>query len=352
MVRFVQSIFVSSVALLASFLLSNVNAADEPLPWNGLFEDLKVTTIKKKYLTHILTDRKVGKVDPDQWLTITPNGRSPAYNGDTGVATLAVDSEAIFHEQNNFRRSELVQNVAGNTKGTTFFRVSLMKEVAFVNLKPWQVIFPESHLFELRIDASVDPVKLIWYTGGGTETRWSTEFKIKTWYNFGIAVSSGNIDLYFSEGDDVLALAKTQSYSGDVPTNYEFHFGQLTLSDDGSPVKMVEGKQDVLSFNGVSVEDKIPTDIGSSTPSSKESTTPATTSTSTTPAAASKTADVTPTDTPSVTATDTPSVTATDTPTTNSSPTTSNVIADDDKPAATTLGSDASKTKNCKIRQR
>ncbi|CAI5708229.1 unnamed protein product [Peronospora destructor] len=327
MVR-IQSILVSSVALLVALLPSSVHAADEALPWDD------------------------GKVDPDQWTTITLKGRSPAFNDDTGVVTLAVDSEAIFNQQTNFRRAELVQNVVGNTKGTTFFRVSLMKEVAYVNLYTWQVIFSESHLFELRIDASVDPVKLIWYTGGGTETRWSTDFKIKTWYNFGIAVSSGQIALYFSEGDDALAPANNQSYNGDVPTNYEFHFGQLTLSNDGSAVMMAEGKQDVLSFNGVSVEDRIPSGIDSSTPSSKNpttpataptSTTPATTSTSTTPTAVSKAADET----------------ATETPTTNPSETTLNVITDDDKSAATTLDSPATtnapvvpKTKNCKVRHR
>ncbi|CAI5708181.1 unnamed protein product [Peronospora destructor] len=269
---------------------------------------------KKKYLTHILTDRKDGKVDPDQWTTITPKGRSPAFNDDTGVVTLAVDSEAIFNQQTNFRRAELVQNVAGNTKGTTFFRVSLMKEVAYVNLYVWQVIFPESHLFELLIDASVDPVKLIWRRRPCT--------------------------------------ANNQSYNGDVPTNYEFHFVQLTLSNDGSAVMMAEGKQDVLSFNGVSVEDRIPSGIGSSTPSSKNPTTPATTPTTTTPA-------TTPTSTTPTAVSKAADETATETPTTNPSETTLNVITEDDKSAATTLDSPATtnapvvpKTKNCKVRHR
>uniref|UniRef100_A0AAV1U6R9 Glycoside hydrolase 131 catalytic N-terminal domain-containing protein n=1 Tax=Peronospora matthiolae TaxID=2874970 RepID=A0AAV1U6R9_9STRA len=241
---------------------SRVQAAgDQKLPWDGRFQDLKVGSLNDKYLTHILTDRQNGKVKPDQWVTITPTGRSKAFNKDTGVATLAVDSEAIFGGQTNFRRSELVQNVAGNTAGTTFFRVSLMKEKPYANKYSWQVVFPESHLFEIRIDAKKDPVELLWYTGGGMETRWSTEFKTKTWYNFGIAVSTGKLALYFSEDDDPLALTKTESYNGAVPTNYEFHFGQLTLSNDGSVVKMVDG-QDVLSFNGVSVEDSVPSDAG------------------------------------------------------------------------------------------
>ncbi|CAI5731903.1 unnamed protein product [Peronospora destructor] len=237
MVR-IQSILVSSVALLVALLPSSVHAADEALPWDD------------------------GKVDPDQWTTITLKGRSPAFNDDTGVVTLAVDSEAIFNQQTNFRRAELVQNVVGNTKGTTFFRVSLMKEVAYVNLYTWQVIFSESHLFELRIDASVDPVKLIWYTGGGTETRWSTDFKIKTWYNFGISVTkaaTGNgsvIGFYTSTGADELKLEATHTVVSEFLSVNELHIGLLTLSDDGSQPVMAD-KQDVISFSGVSVESKV-----------------------------------------------------------------------------------------------
>eukprot|EP00644_Phytophthora_capsici_P015870 jgi/Phyca11/10393/fgenesh1_pm.PHYCAscaffold_49_\ len=280
----IHSILACGVAFLAAALSAgSVQAADDqPLPWDGTFQDLTVDTLTNKYLTHILTNRQNGTVKPDQWVTVTPKGRSPAFNGDTGVATLAVDSEAIFGGQTNFRRSELVQQVAGNTAGTTFFRVSLMKEEAYVNLYSWQVVFPESHLFEIRIDASVDPVQLVWYTGGSTETRWSTDFKTKTWYNFGIAVSSGELALYFSEGDDALALTKTETNTGSVPTNYEFHFGQLTLSNDGSAVKMA-AEQDVLSFNGVSIEKSIPSDLGSTTSTASSSTGSSTsTSTSTT----------------------------------------------------------------------
>ncbi|KAF4323076.1 hypothetical protein BBO99_00003533 [Phytophthora kernoviae] len=285
----IHSILTFGAAFMAAILSSAQGADDQPLPWDGRFQDLTVATLTSKYLTHILTNRQSGTVKPDQWATVTKDGRSPAFNGDTGVATVAVDSEAIFGGQTNFRRSELVQDVAGNTAGTTFFRVSLMKEEAYLNLYSWQVIFPESHLFEIRIDASVDPPMLIWYTGGGTETRWSKEFKIKTWYNFGIAVASGELTLYFSEGDDALALTKTESYNGAVPTDYEFHFGQLTLSNDGSIVDMVAGKQDVLSFNGVSVEDSVPSGAGSTAANSS------TTTTTTSSTGSSSTAATTPT---------------------------------------------------------
>ncbi|KAG7400534.1 hypothetical protein PHYBOEH_005334 [Phytophthora boehmeriae] len=285
----IHSILTAGVTFLAAILSSAQGADDQPLPWDGRFQDITVDTLTNKYLTHILTNRQNGTVDPDQWVTVTKAGRSPAYNDDTGVATLAVDSEAIFGGQTNFRRSELVQDVAGNTAGTTFFRVSLMKEEAYINKYSWQVIFPESHLFEIRIDASVDPPMLVWYTGGSTETRWSKEFEPKTWYNFGIAVASGKLTLYFSEGDDALALTQTESYDGSVPTDYEFHFGQLTLSNDGSAVAMVAGKQDVLSFNGVSVEDSVPSDVGSAASSSSTTTTDNSSTTAATPTATTAT---------------------------------------------------------------
>ncbi|CAH0477479.1 unnamed protein product [Peronospora belbahrii] len=270
---------------------------------------------------------------PDQWTTVTTRGRSP-FNGDTGVATIAVDSEAIFGGQSNFCRSELVQNVAGNT-----------------------VVFCESHLFEIRIDASVNPVQLVWYTGGSTEARWSTEFKTKTWYNFGIAVSAGKLALYFSEGDDALALTKTESYNGEVPRNYEFNFGQLTLSNDGSGVNMVEGEQDVLLFNGVSVEDSIPSGTSSST-STKSSTlnfssVSASATVSTTPTAAADT------DTATATASSvkTPADETTDARRSTDPPASTSESDGDDNDAASTKkapnGTDAPITKKlgCKVRR-
>ncbi|KAE8898151.1 hypothetical protein PF005_g7046 [Phytophthora fragariae] len=355
----VHSILASGLALLAALLAPGAHAADDQaLPWDGRFQDLTVDSLTDKYLTHILTNRQNGTVSPDQWVTVTQKGRSPAFNDDTGVATLAVDSQAIFGGQTNFRRSELVQDVAGDTAGTTFFRVSLMKEAAYVNLYSWQVVFPESHLFEIRIDASVDPVQLVWYTGGSTETRWSTEFKTETWYNFGIAVSSGELALYFSEGDDAIALTKTETYDGAVPTDYEFHFGQLTLSNDGSAVKMVDGQQDVLSFNGVSVESDIPSGLGSSTgsstatsapaaaPSATTATPTATTATSSTEAATTSEATDDTTDASASTSTDEDTITATDAPTTDAPAT--------DAPATDAPATDAptTGTSGCKVRRR
>eukprot|EP00644_Phytophthora_capsici_P015872 jgi/Phyca11/509742/fgenesh2_kg.PHYCAscaffold_49_\ len=200
------------------------------------------------------TDTKVS-----DYVTITKDGRSPAYNGDTGVIDIAVDAKAIFKAQTNFRRSELVQNVAANKEGTTFFRASVMKEEAFLNPYAWQMIFPESHIFEIRVDATASPPKIIYLNNGTWDAKWETEFVPGTWYNFGIGVSaakSGNgsvLEFYTSEGDKDLALEATHDVVTEFPANYEFHYGLLTLSDDGSEPKM-NAKQDIVSYNGVSVE--------------------------------------------------------------------------------------------------
>ncbi|EEY64705.1 uncharacterized protein PITG_16135 [Phytophthora infestans T30-4] len=252
-------------ALASAYLAAPAAAADEPLPWDGRVFDLTVDTLPDKYLTHILTMRNNGtdgKVS--DYVSIEKDGRSPGYNGDTGVINIGVDAKAIFKTQNNFRRSELVQNIAANTKGTTFFRTSVMKEEAFLNPYAWQMIFPESHIFEIRVDASASPAKIIYLNNGTWDAKWETEFVPGTWYNFGIGISaatSGNgsvLEFYTSEGDKELALEATHDVVTEFPSTYEFHYGLLTLSDDGSEPKM-NAKQDIVSYNGVSVEADVST---------------------------------------------------------------------------------------------
>ncbi|OWY96615.1 hypothetical protein PHMEG_00033076 [Phytophthora megakarya] len=251
------------VALASVYTAAPVTAADQPLPWDGRGHDLTVDTLSDKYLTHILTMRNNGtNGKPSDYVTITKDGRSPAYNGDTGVIDIAVDSKAIFKTQTNFRRSELVQNVAANTKGTTFFRTSVMKEEAFLNPYAWQMIFPESHIFEIRVDATKSPAKIIYLNNGTYDSKWETEFVPGTWYNFGIGISpasTGNgsvLEFYTSEGHKKLVRKAKHNVVSEFPSNYEFHIGLLTLSDDGSQPKMNK-KQDVVSYNGVSVEAKV-----------------------------------------------------------------------------------------------
>ncbi|GMF16902.1 unnamed protein product [Phytophthora lilii] len=260
-----SSAILGVAALASAYLVGPATAQDKPLPFDGRGYDLTVDTITDKYLTHILTMRNNGtdgKVS--DYVTVEKKGRSPAFNGDTGVINIGVDAKAIFKTQTNFRRSELVQNIAGNTEGTTFFRTSVMKEDAFLNPYAWQMIFPESHIFEIRVDATTSPAKIIYLNNGTWDAKWETQFVPGTWYNFGIGVSaatSGNgsvLEFYTSEGDKDLALEATHEVVTEFPSTYEFHLGLLTLSDDGSEPKM-DTKQDVVSYNGVSVEAKVST---------------------------------------------------------------------------------------------
>lgn len=320
-------------AVAASALFATTARADnEPLPWDGRGDDITVATLTDKFLTHILTQRQNGTADPADWVTIDQTGRSPGFNDDTGVINIAVDADAIFGGQTNFRRSELVQNLESGSSGTTFFRFSLMKEEAYVNEYSWQVVFPESHSFEIRIDASVDPPMLIFYTGGSLDVKWETEFETSTWYNFGVAVTSTEFNLYYSTGDDTLALTKTVTNSGGAATSYEFHFGQLTLSSDGSAVAMVSGVQDILAFNGVSVEDGIPSDLGASSGSATTTTSgSASASTATTTAPATTTTAPTATTAAPTATTAAPATTTAAPATTTAAPT-----ATTSAPAATT----------------
>ncbi|OWZ21551.1 hypothetical protein PHMEG_0003887 [Phytophthora megakarya] len=247
----------SAILYMVALALTPVTAVDQPLPWDGRGYDLTVDTLSDKYLTHILTMRNNGtNGKPSDYVTITKDGRSPAYNGDTGVIDIAVDSKAIFKTQHNFRRSELVQNVAANTKGTTFFRTSVMKEEAFLNPYAW------SHIFEIRVDATKSPAKIIYLNNGTYDAKWETEFVPGTWYNFGIGISpalSGNgsvLEFYMSEGHKKLVHKAKHHVVSEFPSNYEFHIGLITLSEDGSDPKMNK-KQDIVSYNGVSVEAKV-----------------------------------------------------------------------------------------------
>lgn len=251
------SVFVPALALVASAFQSADAADSVALPWDGRAEDLTVETLTDKYMTHILTMRYENLTDdPSKWVSIDQTGRSPAFNDDTGVINIAVDNSSIFKEQTTFRRSELVQQLAGNTEGVTFFRTSFMKTDAFVNKYQWQIVFTESHVFTLRIDASLDSPEIQLFNGTWA-LQWSTPFELNTWYNFGIALSTGAMDLYWSENDNEMALEKSMELTSALETDYEFHFGMLTLMDDGSEPIMVADEQDILAFNGVSVETSV-----------------------------------------------------------------------------------------------
>jgi hypothetical protein len=242
-----------------STLAQNKN---KPLPFDGRIQSLTVPTFDTTYLLHIMKMRPNNTVgDPADYLQVAPKGRSPAYNGDTGVVTVAVDDKAIFKDQYNFRRTEVVQFVEGNPTGTTFFRASIRADEVIQNKYQWQAFFPELHEWSVYIDFSQTTPKLQFLTDSWT-LQYETEFKYKTWTNVGIAVqSTGFMDFYASEGDAPLVkvYTTTKALAADkIAADYELHFGMLFYSPTPNP-KMVPNHQDKLMFSGVTVDKVEPT---------------------------------------------------------------------------------------------
>ncbi|TMW55010.1 hypothetical protein Poli38472_014781 [Pythium oligandrum] len=315
----------SSLAAIVACVATGVNAQSKSLPWDGRGQDLTVATLGDKYMLHILNQRMGGQGNPADYVTVEPTGRSPAYNGDTGVISVGVDEKAIFNGQTTFRRSELVQNVKGDTGGTTFFRASIMAKEALQNKYMWQVYFPESHNWEVFVDATKTPQMIQFRTDANV--RWETEFTPGTWYNFGIALQSSGITLYQSEGDAALAKAYSTDKAFSVPSDTELHYGLLTLSTDGSQPAMVKNHQDILYFNGVTVETSVsgtsgsaPAPAPSKTPkpstTTPASSTPATTAPASSTPATTKPASTTPASTAPATTTPATTKPATTTPAT------------------------------------
>ncbi|CAH0491450.1 unnamed protein product [Peronospora farinosa] len=251
------------VAVASAYLAAPAAGAEnQPLPWDGRGYDLTDKTIETKYLTHILTMRNnTANNGVEKYVAIKQLGRSPAYNDDTGVINIAVDAHAIFKDQTNFRRTELVQFVETNAEGSTFFRASLKKEKAFYNNYEWQCLFTESHNFEIRVNATASPPTIMYLNNGTWEAKWETTFELDTWYNFGIDITkaakgdSSVITFYMSTGDDDLVQKRKDNVVSKFASMEELHIGLLTLSNDKSQPKMAKDK-DIISFNGVSVEKK------------------------------------------------------------------------------------------------
>ncbi|CAH0473788.1 unnamed protein product [Peronospora belbahrii] len=259
-----SSAILGMLALTSAYLAAPAAGENgKELPWDGRGHGLTVKTITDKYLTHILTMRNGGNSgNVSDYVSIDQKGRIPGYNKDTGVINIAVDAKAIFKEQYNFRRSELVQIIVGNTKGTTFFRASVQKVEAFYNKFTWQMFFDEAAMFNVRIDASTSPAKINYVNGGTWDSKWSTNFITGTWYNFGIAVSASEtgkgsrLDFYASTGNDDLVLKTTHHVLTTLPSLYELHIGLLTLTDDGSQ-PIMNPNRDILMFNGVSADKRV-----------------------------------------------------------------------------------------------
>lgn len=165
------------------------------------------------------------------------------------------------------RRSELVQNITTNPTGTSFFRASILKNDTFLYPYGWKVIFPNSQLFEIRVDATSDFPKILFMTNGTKEPQWTTRFSLDTWYNFGIGVKpaesgkGAELEFYTSEDDEDLALNVTTKIAAKVPSSIEMHWGLLTQSKQSktSTGLLMTKKQEVMSFNGVSAGSEVVT---------------------------------------------------------------------------------------------
>ncbi|GLE01753.1 hypothetical protein PINS_up010591 [Pythium insidiosum] len=245
-----------TMLLLPLVLVVQAEDAGKPLPWDGRVQNLTVDTLSSKYMTHILTMRNSSAAKLSDYVAILPEGRQHAVNGDKGVVRLSVDDTAIFKAQHNFRRSELVQIVQDNRNGTTLFRVSLRAPKRFTNRHVWQVVFPESHQWEVFINATASPPELQFRVESdvqyATTVAWRTPLEIDTWYNFGIAVKSSGMKLYASEGHKAPHCVYKGTRATKIPETDELHIGLLTLSGTDAPPTMT-GK-DSLDFSGVSVE--------------------------------------------------------------------------------------------------
>ncbi|CEG45259.1 uncharacterized protein PHALS_01568 [Plasmopara halstedii] len=259
----------TAVALLSSYSVAQAQHVAKPLPFDGRAQDVNLETVSNKYSTHIFTMRNNSALTVKDYLTIDPNCRNPAYNGDTGVFKIGVDGNAIFKSQFNFRRTELAQFIETNKAGVTFFRFSIMKEEPFINLYAWEMVFDEHHYFDFRVETKFNPPVISYVNSGtfeypGWVSRWNTTFVYGSWYNFGVALQAGPsgkghvIDMYMSEGNNDLEHKTTHSYEVDLPDDIEFHLGLFTVALDGSQPQMNE-KQDVISISGVSVSNEIST---------------------------------------------------------------------------------------------
>ncbi|KAG6962702.1 hypothetical protein JG688_00008478 [Phytophthora aleatoria] len=248
----IPTVLFSLVALSSSTL----SAAAEPLPWDGRVQGLTVDSLTDKYITKVLTQRN-GQ----------PKGSPADY--------------AVWGTEAYSRRSELVQNITTNSTGTTFFRASILKNDTFFYPYSWKVIFPESQLFELHVDARSDFPSILYKTNGTKEAQWKASFKLDTWYNFGIGMKTATggkgteLQFYTSIGDEDLVLNKTTKIASELPSSIEMHWGLLTQVKQSKTATgpVMTKKQEVFSFNGVSAESGVVTAATTGTSKQARSTT-------------------------------------------------------------------------------
>ncbi|ETN11294.1 hypothetical protein PPTG_10217 [Phytophthora nicotianae INRA-310] len=267
---------------LVALSTSTFSTAAEPLPWDGRAQGLTVDTLTGKYITKILTQRDgESKGSPADYVTVKEKVRSPAYNGDTGVIDIGVNDKAVWGSEVYSRRSELVQNITTNSTGTTFFRASVLKNDTFYYPYSWKVIFPESQLFEIHVDARSDFPSILYKTNATKEAQWKANFKLDTWYNFGIGMRAAaggkgtELEFYTSTGDEDLVLNTTTKIASELPSSIEMHWGLLTQVKQSKTATgpVMTKKQEVLSFSGMSAESGVVTAATTSASKQAKSTT-------------------------------------------------------------------------------
>ncbi|ETI50987.1 hypothetical protein L917_05303 [Phytophthora nicotianae] len=242
---------------LVALSTSTFSTAAEPLPWDGRAQGLTVDKLTGKYITKILTQRDgESKGSPADYVTVKEKVRSPAYNGDTGVIDIGVNDKAVWGSEVYSRRSELVQNITTNSTGTTFFRASVLKNDTFYYPYSWKVIFPESQLFEIHVDARSDFPSILYKTNATKEAQWKTNFNL-------------------TPGDEDLVLNTTTKIASELPSSIEMHWGLLTQVKQSKTATgpVMTKKQEVLSFSGMSAESGVVTAATTSASKQAKSTT-------------------------------------------------------------------------------
>jgi len=262
------------IALVSPSLVTAATPGYHSLPWDGRAYNLTVDTLTNKYLTPMLVQRNGGNNgNPADYITMKYQARPEGFNDDDGALAIGVDGNAIFSTITDIRRSDLFQALEGSADGTTFYRVSLMKEEAFLNAFDWLLVFMGSGLFEVGVDASASPAMVYYRSNGTTDATWSTEFVPGTWYNFGFGVEKSAdgantvVEFYTSTAQDELAHNTKTEVTGSLLTLDDFHIGLLT--DTGGDAPVMNAKQDVVLFNGMSAE-ATAVDAGAPTPAPSE----------------------------------------------------------------------------------
>lgn len=187
-----------------------------------------------------------------------------------------MDDKAIFSKNAIARRSDLFQYIQGNDKGTTYYRASLMKKDPFVNRYDWRLVFMDSGMFEIGVDATTEPHVIYFRNNGTLDFRWDTGFTPGAWYNFLVAVGKSAdgkktvMEFHTSLGKDDPVFNFEDVLFGTFQPRDALHVGLMTENTDGKEIIMKDKKESV-AFSGVSAE-ATASDAGIPTPGSPAST--------------------------------------------------------------------------------